>query len=348
MKIGFVVNSIDTEIAAYTTVRLATAARNLGHDVCMLGVADFIYEPDGSIQADAALPQKKRYKSSETFLQELQHEDAARERISIDELDVLMLRNDPVDDATTRPWAQSSGILFGQLAVERGVIVLNDPAHLAHAINKTYFQHFPDQVRPATCITRDADRIRAFIDAHDGSAVIKPLQGSGGQNVFLVRPGDEANVNQMIEAVIRDGYAIAQEYLPDAREGDMRLIVMNGYPLCVDGTYAAFRRVNKEGDARSNIMAGGVCERAEPDERALRLVDMVRPKLVQDGMFFVGLDIVGDKLMEINVFSTGGIGVAEGLTEVNFCDYIIADIERKIQSRSYYGPRLTNVQLATL
>jgi glutathione synthase len=106
--------------------------------------------------------------------------------------------------------------------------------------------------------------------------------------------------------------------------------------------------VNKNGDARSNVKAGGKVEAAQPDERALQLVDMVRPKLMQDGMYLVGRDIVGDKLMEINVFSPGGVGVAERLYEVNFADHIVADLERKVLSRSYYGSRLTNTQLATL
>lgn len=348
MKLGFVINDIQTEIAEYTTVRLAMAARNAGHDVWLLGVADFIYEPDGSVHAMAVAPKNRRYKSHKVFLKELQNKDADTERLSVDDLDVLMLRSDPAEEATKRPWAQASGILFGKLATERGVLVLNDPDHLAHAINKSYFQHFPEEVRPATCIARDAATIRQFIEEHDGHAVIKPLQGSGGQNVFLVRPDDDANVNQMIEAVTRDGYAIVQEYLPDARDGDMRLLVMNGYPLQVDGKYAAFRRIGQNGDARSNVKAGGKIEEAEPDDRALMLVDMVRPKLVQDGMHFVGLDIVGDKLMEINVFSPGGVGVAQTLTGVAFCDHIIADLERKIRSRSYYGTRLTNAELATL
>jgi glutathione synthase len=348
MKFGFVINDIKTEIAAYTTVRLATAARNLGHDVWLIGVGDFVYEPDGSVHAMAATPKKDSYESNEEFLEELQHEDAEPGRITVDDLDVLMLRNDPADDADGRAWAQTAGILFGLLAIERGVMVLNDPVHLAHAINKTYFQHFPEQVRPATCIARDAKSVRRFIDEHGGKAVLKPLQGSGGHNVFLIRPGDEANINQMIEAVFRDGYAIVQEYLPAAAEGDMRLLVMNGRPLQVKGKYAAFRRVNKKGDARSNVKAGGKVERAEPDEDALRLVDMVRPKLVKDGMYFVGLDIVGDKLMEINVFSPGGVGVVERLTGLDFANTIIADLERKVITRSHYGERLANVDLATL
>src|SRR5690606_25270277 len=127
------------------------------------------------------------------------------------------------------------------------------------------------------------------------------LQGSGGHGVFVVDKDDGGNLNQMIEAVIRDGYAIAQEYLPGAAEGDMRLLTLNGRPLQVDGQYACFRRYNDSGDARSNISAGGKVELAQPDAAALRLAETVAPKLMRDGMYFAGLDIVGDKLMEVNV-----------------------------------------------
>jgi glutathione synthase len=259
-----------------------------------------------------------------------------------------MLRNDPAEDAHARPWAQTSGILFGQLAVSRGVLVVNDPSHLADAINKTYFQHFPEEVRPHTCISCDPVEIRQFIEDHKGKAVVKPLQGSGGHGVFLVRPKDNANVNQIIEAVTRDGYAIVQEYLPAASKGDIRLFVMNGEALRVGDAYAAFRRINKSGDARSNISAGGQIEAAIPDEDALRLVEMVRPKLINDGMFLVGLDIVSDKLMEINVFSPGGLGVAEELCNCNFTESVIEALERKVEIRRYYGHRISNVQMATL
>src|SRR3990170_19171 len=140
MKIGFVINDIHTEIAAYTTVRLAVAARNLGHDAWLFSVADFIYDPDGSVRATAVTPQETEYESNEVLLKELQEKDAEPDRILIDDLDVLLLRNDPAEDAAGRPWAQTAGILFGKLAIERGVIVLNDPSHLAYALNKTYFQ----------------------------------------------------------------------------------------------------------------------------------------------------------------------------------------------------------------
>ena len=144
------------------------------------------------------------------------------------------------------------------------MIVLNDPNGLAKAASKMYFQLFPEEVRPRTLITRDRDEIKAFA-RDEGTIVIKPLQGSGGASVFLVRPEDVPNLNQMIDAVSRDGFVIAQEYLPAAEQGDMRLFVMNGRPLVEKGRYAAFRRVRSGGDMRSNIHAGGTKAAAEID-----------------------------------------------------------------------------------
>jgi glutathione synthase len=348
MKIGFVVNDVKTEEPAYTTTRLAMTAVNLGHKSYTFGVGDFMYAADGSIHARARTTNGKTHKTLEKFLKLLQSDDLKPETICLDDLDVLLLRNDPSTDATERPWAASSGILFGQLVAHRGVMVLNDPEHLAHALNKTYFQHFPEEVRPKTCISRHVDEIKRFIEEQHDRVVIKPLQGSGGKNVFLVGEDEKANLNQMIDAVMRDGYCVAQEYLPAASKGDVRLFVMNGRPLMHDGKYAAFRRINKTGDARSNMHSGGESEPVEVTDKMLGLVEIVRPKLVADGMFLVGLDIVEDKLIEINVFSPGGLGSASQFSDVDFPALVIQDLERKSQHRQYYGARMTNVELATL
>lgn len=348
MKIGFVVNAIESELASYTTTRLAVAAVNLGHEVWTLGVGDFVYEQNGSLHALARTVDGTGYGSLETYMEELQSPTMKPEKISLDGLDVLMLRNDPSEDKLARPWAQTTGILFGQLAMRRGVLVVNDPTQLANALNKTYFQHFPKSVRPKTCISRNVDEIKSFIASQKGHVVVKPLQGSGGQSVFLIRQAETENINQMIEAVLRDGYCIAQEYLPAAAEGDVRLFVMNGMPLMHDGKYAAFRRISTTGDVRSNMHSGGKSAAVELDDDALRLVEMVRPKLVHDGMFFVGLDIVKDKLMEINVFTAGGLGSVQTHTGIDFAPLVIQDLERKLRYRRYYGSSLSNGELATL
>ena len=161
--------------------------------------------------------------------------------------------------------------------------MLNDPSHLTDAVNKTYFQHFPEEVRPSTCITRHVDEVNAFLEAHGGRGVIKPLQGSGGQGVFIVDEDSAQNLNQIIEATVRDGYAIVQEYLPEASKGDLRVLTLNGRPLKVDGTYAAVRRASTTEDHRSNLSAGGSATMEEPDEAALRVAEMCAPKLIDDG-----------------------------------------------------------------
>jgi len=348
MRIGFVVNDVLTEKAAYTTTRLAMTAVNMGHECWELGVGDFIYSADGSICARARRPAGNHYESLEEFLKELQAEDAKTERISMDDLDVLLLRYDPAEDKRERPWAQTAGILFGEMAMSRGVVVLNDPRALASALNKTYFQQFPEVVRPKTCISRNADEIKEFIGRQQDTVVIKPLQGSGGQSVFLIRQDDTANLNQIIEAVSRDGYCIVQEYLPAAAEGDVRLFVMNGRPLMRNGQFAAFRRVNKSGDVRSNMHSGGQSEAVEVTDQMLRLVEAVRPKLVRDGIFLAGLDIVEDKLMEINVFTPGGLGSAAAFAKVDFCEVVIEALQRKVLYQNYYARRIDNTELATL
>ena len=348
MRLGLMVNEISTEQTGYTTTRLAMAAINRGHEVWVMGSGDFAYEVDEKIYARARSAPKKKYVSSDVYLSDLQGKKANKERICVDDLDVLMLRNDPSTDTGFRSWAQSSGIIFGRAAMRHGVVVLNDPNGLAKAMNKMYFQLFPEEVRPRTVITRDRDEIKKFATDEGGNIVLKPLQGSGGTGVFLVKKDDMANLNQMIEAVSRDGYIIAQEYLPAAAEGDTRLFLMNGEPLKFKGKYAAFRRVRTGDDMRSNIHAGGKLRQAEITDEHLRLAEIVRPKIVQDGMFLVGLDIVGNKLMEINVFSPGGLGSAQKFEKVNFSHAVIAAMERKTEYMVYYRRRFDNVELATL
>ncbi|MEV4689047.1 glutathione synthetase [Microbacterium sp. LWH3-1.2] len=346
MRIGFVVNDIATEQPIYSTTRLAMSAAAHGHDVCVMGLRDFGYEPDGSLSAIAATPTPgKRYRSLDRFLEDVQ--SATRQRTGLGEFDVLMLRADPAAEAPESAWASTAGLAFGRMVAETGVLVVNDPRSLADAMSKAYFQAFPEVVRPRTLITRDEDRVREFIDGLGGRAVLKPLQGSGGSGVFLVDVKRERNIAQIVEAIARDGYVVAQEYLPAAKDGDVRMFVMNGRPLEVEGAYAAFRRRPDPAEVRSNMSAGGKAEAVKVTDEMLHLVDAVRPKLLSDGMFLVGLDIAGDKLMEVNVFSPGGLGSCAALYDVDFASAVIDDLERKTAMREHYGSEFSNVQLAT-
>ncbi|MDH3680624.1 MAG: glutathione synthetase [Acidimicrobiia bacterium] len=347
MRFGFVVNDLATEEPGFTTTRLCVAATNRGHEAWTINVGNLSYDPDELVRAMATRPPRARYKDGSGYLRDLRSEKAIRERVTVDDLDVLFLRNVPSDEKGKREWAKTAAVDFGRVAMRHGVIVLNDPNGLAKAENKMYFQLFPEEVRPRTLITRDRDAIKAFVK-DEGRAVMKPLQGSGGEGVFLVRADDASNLNQMIDAVARDGHVIVQEYLPQAENGDTRLFLMNGVPLRHKGRYAAFRRVRQGGDMRSNLHAGGSLAKAELTDDAFTLAEIVRPKLVQDGMFLVGLDIVGDKLMEINVFSPGGLGSSQKLEGVNFSDAVIDALERKVSYMGFYRRNFNNAEMNTL
>jgi glutathione synthase len=348
MRIGFVVNDVHTERPEYTTTRLAMSATRRGHEAWLIGVGDFTHRDDGTVGANARAASGKSYRSVEAYLSNVQGRSSRQERVTVDDFDVLMLRNDPAEDAGSRPWAVTSGILFAQLAVSRDVLVVNDPFSLANAINKTYFQHFPEIVRPRTIISRDHGELSRFVDEVGGAAVFKPLQGSGGSNVFKVSQDEAANLNQMLEAIGRDGYIVAQEYLTEASKGDVRMFVMNGEPLRVKNRYAAFRRVNTSGDVRSNMHVGGKARKVKVTDQMLEVCETVRPKLLRDGMFLVGLDIVGDKLMEVNVFSPGGLGSCQHLYEVDFPAAVIEALEQKVALREHYGSTVDNARLATV
>ena len=347
MRIAFLINAYETEKSVYTTTRLALAAHKAGHDVRYLTVEDFICDPDETLRVRVR-GLGGTYKTEKTLLAAITGDDHEEERLPVEEIDALLLRNDPADDAGDRPWAQSAGIVFGQMAARRGCLVLNDPEGLAKAVNKVYFQHFPEAVRPKTLVTRHADDVRHFIEDHGGDVIIKPFQGSGGEGVFVVREGDHANLNQIIDAVCASGYMVVQEFLEAAAGADTRMFLVNGEPLQRDGVYAALRREGAEGDIRSNISAGGSAVQAAVGERELEIAEMVRPQLIQDGMFMVGLDIAGGVLLEVNVFSPGGIGGIKELTGVDFAPDVIAAVERKVLARKRYSQHFDNTTLATL
>ena len=344
MRIGIVVNIMDTVKTGQTTYRLAAACSNAGDDVYIMSSGNFAYDADDKIRAFARSAPKGNYSTDDKYLAAINGKKHIQQWITINDLDVLLLRNNP---SVQTPWAQHAAIHFSREAMRSGVIVLNDPNGLARAMNKLYLQSFPEAVRPRTLITRSKSRLEKFA-AEEGTVVLKPLQGSGGSGVFLLRPDDHANINQIIEAVSRDGYIVAQEYLPAAADGDTRLFLMNGIPLQYKGKYAAFRRIRTGDDMRSNIHAGGKLRKAVLTDIHFRLAEIVRPRLVEDGMFLVGLDVVGDKLMEINVFTPGGFGSAQRFEKVDFTGEVISSLRRKVDYMRYYRRNFSNVELATL
>jgi len=348
MLIAFFVNDMAKEFPNYTTTVLAHEAVLRGHRVCYVTPGDFVMLPDDSMQIHARMAPTKKAKSHTEFFKGIQAVGAETEQVAMSDVDVLWLRSDPSLDAQTAPWAAEAGILFGREAVKRGVLVLNDPNSLSLAVNKMYFQSFPEAARAETLITKHAADIKQFAKEHGGECILKPLQGSGGSGVFKLEADDASNLNQMIEAITRDGYVIAQAYVPAAAKGDIRLFMMNGKPLRIGKKYAALRRVNAKDDIRSNIHAGGKAVAVEIGETELRVAELIRPKLMADGMFLVGIDIVGDKILEVNVFSPGNLQSCNKILGVNFATPIIASIERKLEISEEFASGFDNKALAVM
>ncbi|WP_114750045.1 glutathione synthetase [Pleomorphovibrio marinus] len=346
MKIGFLVNQISTEDEWYDTTLLTNTAVNMGHDVYIAGIGELSYLENGHMRINAIKAPQIKPRNLSTYLKQFQDPKREKLPISSEDLDVLFLRNNPCEENGDRSWAKTAGMLFGQIAMEKDVLVLNDPYSLMTSYNKMYFQHFPEEVRPRTIISRDVEEIRDFYTKEKEKIVVKPLQGSGGKDVFLM--DSSTNLNQILETISRYGYVIAQEYLPEAKNGDTRVIMVNGKILETKGKPAIMQRVNKSGDIRSNIHAGGKPTKVKITENIKKLCAIVGPKLIRDGMFMAGIDIVGDKIMELNLDSPGGIVSMERMEKEKFSNEIIKAIEKKIDFKHYYQGKLPNAFLATL
>src|SRR5690606_3043647 len=305
-----------------------------GHTVYYIGLADFIYQGERTISAHARTLAPEDYGDDREELSELLKE-ARKERINCNQVDVLWRRFDPSMDMINRPWAAATGIQFAQLIKENGRLVINDPDYLVQANNKLYLENFPKSVRPKTIVTRNHQDVLHFLETQQERIILKPLKGSGGKNVFMIDYDERQNLKQTVEAIARDGYVIAQEYLPEASKGDTRLFLIDGEPLMVDQKYAAVKRVQQKDEIRSNIHQGGRAELATIDQTTLQLVSKISQQLRDDNMYLVGLAIVGDKIMEINVFSPGALPEASELQGVDFSEAVIVDLETKV--KRFYG-----------
>ncbi|HVI24718.1 MAG TPA: glutathione synthase [Xanthomonadaceae bacterium] len=206
--------------------------------------------------------------------------------------DVVLMRTDPPVDADYLHDTQVLG-----LAQAAGALVVNDPAGLRDYNEKLAAQLFP-QCCPPTLVSRDAAALKAFVDEH-GEAVLKPLDGMGGRSIFRTRAGDP-NLNVILETLTGGGrhLAMAQRYLPEIAEGDKRILLVDGLP--VDYCLA---RIPQGDEFRGNLAAGGRGEGRPLSERDRWIAAQVGPEMKKRGMLFVGLDVIGDWLTEVNVTS---------------------------------------------
>ena len=250
--------------------------------------------------------------------------------VRLADVQAVLIRKDPPFDAQ---------YLYMTLMLERArnrTVLMNDPRGLRDANEKLYTMHFSRHM-PRSLVTADKARILAFVTELGGKAVIKPLDGAGGTGVMMISDGD-MNTRSIIDVLTQEGtrYVMVQDYLPAVRAGDKRVLLLEGEVL------GAINRVPRPDDLRSNIHVGGRVEACEvtPAERAM--IADIAPRLIEDGLWFVGLDIIGGKLTEVNVTSPTGIQELSQHVQRDVSATVIEWIERRA---SDYRPQLRSIPI---
>ena len=238
--------------------------------------------------------------------------------LTLGDLDAVWVRTNP--GRALRPPTALLQMLM-QVA-DAGVVVRNTPSGLVRAASKLHLGTLPFGTVPRTWTTEDPTLLGAFLDELGGPAVVKPALGTRGAGVVQVSP-EAPNRDEVLAEAVANGPALLQDYLPDAPSGDVRIHVVDGELLEVDGHPCAVRRVPAAGEWRSNVALGGSPQRAALTAVHRDLVAQVGPLLVQQGLWHVGLDVVGDKVVECNVFSPGGLGDASRFEGVDFTTALV-------------------------
>jgi glutathione synthase len=244
----------------------------------------------------------------------------APETIDLGTMDVVLMRQDPPFDMA---YITATHILEH---ISKKVLVVNDPVNVRNAPEKLFVTHFP-QVLPPTLITSDRAEILAFRAEHK-DIIVKPLFGNGGAGVFHIVPGDE-NLNALLElftGLYREPIII-QRYLPEIRQGDKRIILVDGEPV------GGVARMPLAGEARANFHAGASARKTTLTKRERELCAAIGPALKKQGLIFVGIDVIGDYMTEINVTSPTGIQEINRLDGIRIETMIWDAIERRLKER---------------
>lgn len=234
----------------------------------------------------------------------------------LDELDVILMRKDPPFD---QEYIYATYIL--ERAESMGVLVVNKPQSLRDANEKLFTAWF-SQCCAETLVARDSQRIRAFLQEH-GEIILKPLDGMGGTSIFHIRQNDP-NISVILETMTayQSRYVMAQKYIPAIKDGDKRILVVNGEPVPY-----CLARIPAQGESRGNLAAGGRAEGRPLSESDWWIVRQVAPVLREKGLVFVGLDVIGDKLTEINVTSPTCVQELDKQFDLNISGLLMDYIE---------------------
>jgi len=234
------------------------------------------------------------------------------------ELDVILMRLDPPFDMD---YIYSTYLL--EQAEAEGVLVVNKPQSLRDANEKLFTAWFPQCCAP-TLVTSQMDRIRQFLSKHD-DIIIKPLDGMGGASIFRLKKADH-NLGVVLETMTDHGkkLTMVQRFLPDIKHGDKRILIINGKPVPY-----GLARIPAKGETRGNLAAGGTGEGRELTDRDRWLCEQIGPTLVEKGLLFVGLDVIGDYVTEINVTSPTCVKELDALYDLNISGLLMDCIEEK-------------------
>jgi glutathione synthase len=245
-----------------------------------------------------------------------------RQEIRLGEIDAILMRKDPPFDTE---YIYTTYIL--ERAEQRGSLVINRPAALRDINEKAFTAWFP-QCCPDTLITRSMADMRAFLAEH-GHIVVKPLHGMGGRSIFVVRQGDR-NANVIFETLTEHDsrHAVAQRYIPEIRQGDKRILLVDGEP---PGHVLA--RIPAEDDNRGNLVMGAAPEIRPLTERDRWIAGQVGPVLRERGVLFAGIDVIGDYLTEVNVTSPTGIRELRKYGGVDLAAKFLDVVEQRVRAR---------------
>lgn len=328
-RIGFLLNGAHDMRPSQTTAMLVARAAARGHAVFTFGVGDVAFVGGRVVARGYAVPPPATTDDAgiAAMLDALKR--SAPQTLELDVVDGIMIRTSPGRDAERAAVHKVALDLLALVDAE----VLNRPDGLAKASSKLYLSHLPASTRPETVIG-GARELRAFVLGRSAPSVLKPLVGTRGQDVFLVDPARRGNLNQIIDVLTRNGPAMGQAFVPEARAGDTRLLLLDGEPLVVDGHAAAVRRVPGTEDFRSNVHVGATPVPGALTAAGRRIADAIGPILRRDGLWLVGMDLIGDAIVELNVFSTGGLQDAEAYTGADFTGRVIEAFEQRIGARA--------------
>jgi glutathione synthase len=314
LRLGVVMDPIQSITPAKdSTLAMLLEAKQRNHDIFYFEQADLRLE-NGEARGSAR-PLEVVDNS------DLWHEFGPREDIALGQLDAILMRKDPPFDTE---------FIYTTYILERaelaGALIVNRPASLRDINEKVYTAWFP-QCCPPTLVTRNMRELRAFADTH-GKIIVKPLDGMGGRSIFAVETSDK-NTNVIFETLtdFEARYTIAQKYIPEIKDGDKRILMVNGKPAPY-----ALARIPPEGDNRGNLVSGAQPEIRELTERDRWICSEVGPVLEQKGVLFAGLDVIGDFLTEINVTSPTGIREIAKLANVNVAADLMDAIETGVRT----------------